>query len=283
MELKQIILATVQISIFLTVFSFGLRTTFADLLYVVKRPGLFARSLLAIFVLMPAVAVLLVRSFDFRQSVEIVLVALAISPIPPLLPRRERKAGGSAAFGLGLMAWLALLSIVMIPASLKLLELYYGRALAVAPATIVKILTMTVLLPLLAGALVRAALPRVADRVASPLTLAATILLALAALALLLGALPAVGALIGQGTLAAMIVFSLSGLVIGHVLALPDREHSVVLALSTACRHPAMALAIASGSFPHEPVAAAIILYLLVATLVSYPYVLWNKRRQVPA
>jgi bile acid:Na+ symporter, BASS family len=41
------------------------------------------------FVIMPIVAVALAMAFELLRSVEIVLVALAISPIPPLLPGRE--------------------------------------------------------------------------------------------------------------------------------------------------------------------------------------------------
>jgi BASS family bile acid:Na+ symporter len=53
------------------------------------------------------------------------------------------------------------------------------------------------------------------------------------------------------------------------------------LALSTASRHPAIALAIAKGNFPDEPyLAATIVLYLLVATVVAVPYVKWRRRSQ---
>lgn len=142
---------------------------------------------------------------------------------------------------------------------------------------------MTVLLPLVGGVLVRTVLPRIAEKVAHPLNVASMALLLVGALALLAGTYHAIGHLIGQGTLVGMLLFVLAGLVTGHILALPQRENSVVLALSTACRHPAIAFAIATANFPHEPVGAAIILYLLVVTIVCLPYVLWNRQRQVLA
>src|SRR5262245_30675485 len=108
MDLKQIVMLALQVSILLTVFGFGLRATVDDLLYLVRRPGLFVRAILAVFVIMPIVAVLLARMFNF-PTVKIALVALAISPVPPILPTKETKAGGHAAFALGLMAWLSLL------------------------------------------------------------------------------------------------------------------------------------------------------------------------------
>ena len=47
MTRQQIILSAVQASIFLTVVGFGLQATRDDLLYLVRRPGLLVRSLLA--------------------------------------------------------------------------------------------------------------------------------------------------------------------------------------------------------------------------------------------
>src|SRR5678809_1012081 len=98
MTLKQLVMLALQISVVLTVFGYGLQTTRADLLYVVKRPGLLVRSLLSVFVIMPVIAFALARLFDIRHVVEVALVALAISPVPPLLPMKEHKAGGEASY-----------------------------------------------------------------------------------------------------------------------------------------------------------------------------------------
>ena len=70
---------------------------------------------------MPVLAVVMARVFELRPEVEIALVALAFSPLPPLLPRREGKAGGATAYGLGLVVLLAVLSIALIPLAAHLL------------------------------------------------------------------------------------------------------------------------------------------------------------------
>src|SRR5262245_10437834 len=119
MTLKQIVLLAAQLSIICIVFGFGLKATFGDLLYLIRRPGLLARSLLSMFVVMPVVAVLLASVLDAGSVARITLVALAISPVPPILPNKETKAGGNASFGIGLMAILSLLSIVLIPLALR--------------------------------------------------------------------------------------------------------------------------------------------------------------------
>jgi bile acid:Na+ symporter, BASS family len=279
MDLKQIVMLALQVSIMCTVFGFGLNATSQDLLYLVRRPGLLARSLLSVFVIMPAVAVLLVKVFDFPRQVEIVLVALAISPVPPLLPQKEAKAGGHASFGLGLMAMLPLVSIVAVPLSLAILARVTGRQLEIAPSALVALVLKAAIVPLLIGMAVRAWAPALASRLEKPVNLVAQVLLPVAVLILLAGAASAIWALVGYGTVLAMTIFTLAGLGIGHVLGGPDPDHSVDLALSTACRHPAIALTIATTNFPNERFGAIILLYLLVNAIVGIPYVKWQGRQ----
>jgi hypothetical protein len=73
------------------------------------------RSVICVLVIVPALAFALTRFFEIRHEVEVALVALAISPVPPLLPMKETKAGGRISYGLGLLALLALLSMATIP------------------------------------------------------------------------------------------------------------------------------------------------------------------------
>ena len=48
MDLKHIVVLALQVSIFCTVFGFGLKTTTDDLMYLIRRPGLLLRSLLGL-------------------------------------------------------------------------------------------------------------------------------------------------------------------------------------------------------------------------------------------
>ena len=66
MDLQQIVMLGLQASIFLTVFGYGLQATLDDALYVVRRPAVLARSLVAMFVIMPIVAVFMTAVFDFQ-------------------------------------------------------------------------------------------------------------------------------------------------------------------------------------------------------------------------
>jgi BASS family bile acid:Na+ symporter len=104
------------------------------------------------------------------------------------------------------------------------------------------------------------------------------VLLPVAVVVLVAGALPAIWAAVGDGTVLAMVVFTIAGLAIGHLLGGPDRHHSVVLALSTACRHPAIALTIAAANYPQYQFGAIILLYLLVNGIAGFPYLKWQQR-----
>jgi BASS family bile acid:Na+ symporter len=282
-DLKEIVVPALRVSILCIVFGFGLKATLDDLLYVVRRPGLLARSLLAVFVIMPVIAVMLAQLFNFAQTVRVVLVALAVSPLPPILPKKESKAGGYTPFGLGLMAVLALLAIVAVPASVELLGRFLGRQLEPAWPTIARAVLMSTLLPLAAGMIVRAVLPAFADRLEKVVTPIGKVLLPLGALALVAGALPQMWALIGNGNVLAIVIFTVAGLAIGHILGGPNPDHAAVLALSTACRHPAIALSLAAANFPDQRFGATILLYLIVSGIVGIPYLVWRERQSAGA
>jgi BASS family bile acid:Na+ symporter len=279
MDFKQIILLALQVSILATVFGFGLKATMDDLLYVVRRPGLLARSLLALFVIMPLLVVTLVQLFALRLPLEVALVALSLSPVPPILPQKELKAGGHLSFGLGLLTVLSVVSLVAIPAWMKILAYVFERPTVTEAGAVTGVVVKSVLLPLAAGAGLRALAPALAERIEKPVTKVAKVLLPLAALVLMIGAMGAMWVLVGNGTLLALAIFTLVGLGIGHVLGGPNPSHSVVLALSTACRHPAIALTIATASYPEEKFGGVILLYLIVSGLVGAPYLRWQRRR----
>ena len=77
-------------------------------------------------------------------------------------------------------------------------------------------------------------------------------------------------------------MFVLVGLGVGHWLGGPQAEDSTVLALSTASRHPAIALAVAKLNFPDEPhLGATILLYLILLTVLTVPYVRWQRHLSV--
>jgi bile acid:Na+ symporter, BASS family len=225
---------------------------------------------------MPVVAVGLARWLPMTS--EIALIAMAISPVPPLLPRREVKAGGLQAYAVSLMATLALLAIGTIPLSVELLAVYYRRPLAMPASSVAGLAFISVLLPLVAGIAVRA-WTTVADRLVRPASLIGTLLLVAGSLLLVSATWRGIWSVIGDGTVVVVAAFVALGLVVGRLLGGPDPRQATVLGLSTACRHPAITLSIASTNFPDERFGATVLLYLLVGLVLLAPYVMWSGAR----
>ena len=73
MKLQELIVLGLQLSIALTVFGFGLKATVDDVLDVMRRPALLARSLVAMFLIMPVVAVILgpLAEENYRRAMQI--------------------------------------------------------------------------------------------------------------------------------------------------------------------------------------------------------------------
>jgi len=279
MDIQQLILLALKLAILGTVFGYGLRATISDLLHLVRRPFLLLRSVLAVLVIMPVLTVVVVKILDLRTATEAALVALAISPVPPMLPNKETKAGGHASYALGLLTVMALVAIVAIPIAIWLLAMIFDRPFTVQPGALARIVFTMIVLPLAAGMMVQALLPNVAARLQDPVRLISATVLAVAAVMLLGGTWNSIWLAIGGGTVIALVAFVVCGLVVGHFLGGPEPEHSTVLALSTASRHPAIALSVAALNFPQDRFVGVILLYLLIATVVCLPYIAWQRRR----
>ena len=263
----------------LLVLSLGLRAAAGDAVYVFRRPALLARSVLAMNVAMPLVALWLVLSLDLRPVVKIALVALSVSPVPPILPNKQLKLTGREGYVYGLLVTSAVLAVPLVPLTTAFLASWAQRGEGVGVSTILKIVVMTVLLPLAVGIGARRTWPGHAERVASIASKVGTVLLIAAFLPVLISQWPAIRSLIGDGTLLAIIAFTCIGLLVGHLFGGPDPPDRSVLALATASRHPAVALAVASTAFPDQKLApAAVLLSLLVGTLATAPYSEWRRR-----
>ncbi|MFN8034282.1 MAG: membrane transporter protein [Mycobacterium sp.] len=266
-------------SLAVVVFGSGLGARFSDVSALLHRPGLLARSLMAVLVLAPALAVALVLVLDVHREVAIALVALSISPLPPLLPSRGAKAGGRSEYALGLVLVLALSAVPVIVVAAAVLQVVFGRDYVATPWAIARLLTLSVLAPLLAGMIVARFSPSTATRLAGPIVRAQRWLLPIAMIALLVSAAPQMWSLLGGGTLLAVVIFVAGALAMGHLLGGPDRRDAAVLAFATSCRHPATALALASANFPATDEHAAVALYGLVTAVAGGIYTLIAKRR----
>jgi BASS family bile acid:Na+ symporter len=279
MTLQQAIVLAINVSIVLLVFALGLRSKQEDTLWLFRRPGLLARSILAMNVVMVAVATLAALALDLPRTIEIALVALAISPVPPILPNKQLKAGGEESYAIGLLVAASLIAVVLAPLLVVLVGVVFGQHLDISVRRIATVVLVSVVAPLVVGVLFRRFAPDLAARIARPISIGATVLLAIAVMPVLITSWPTVWALVGNGIILVLVAFSLIGLLVGHLLGGPDPDDRTVLALATSTRHPGVAITLASIAFPDERAVLAVVLWhLIVGAIVCVPYVRWRRR-----
>ena len=279
MSLAAFIMLGIKISIVITVLGLGLSTAPGHATSLFHDPIRLVRSLLAMQLIVPLAAIFVDRTFEIEPAVKIALLCLSVSPVPPIWPRRSMQAGGEEAYTIGLLVASAALSILIIPVTLEIIQSIFSVSLRTSPLAIANVALLTIIAPLLIGIEIRKLWPRFAHRVAPRVISIGFGLLVLCVIPLVVKLSPAIGSLIGDGTVLAMIAIALVGVGAGHLLGGPTESDRLVLALASATRHPAIALTIATANFPDEKlVPAAVVLYLLVSFAVTTPYLKWSKR-----
>jgi BASS family bile acid:Na+ symporter len=284
MTLAQLIPVLLQLSVGLVVLGLGLQTAPGDLIYLLRRPALLVRSVLAMNVVTPLVAAAIATGLHLAPELEVALVLLAVSPVPPVLPKKQVKAGGSSSYAIGLLASSAVLSIVAVPVSMAVIGRAFGVPLHVPAMLIARVVGATALAPLLVGVLVQGLAPGAARRLSKPLSRIGSMLLGALAVVVLAGSWRGLTGAMGGFAVMAVVAFVLVSLVAGHVLGGPDEDDRTVLALATASRHPGVALTIAGAVAPDRPaVSAAVMLAFLVSLLATGPYAKRRTRAAAPA
>lgn len=272
-----LIRTAIVISVMLLGIALGLRYLASDATYLLHDRGLLVRSLLAMNVVMPVLAVWVVTSFHLRTPVEVALVALAVSPLPPLLPGKHLGLI-SRAYVYGIVIAAAVCSVVLVPATVTILAAHFHTRLLSA-AKVLLVVSITVLAPLAIGFFLQRIWPTSAQRLAAKLHTAGMALLIAGCIPVLVIEWPSILAMLGDGTVVAAFALSALGLLVGHVLGGTHPQNRTVLALATASRHPGVALVVAGTSFQAQRlVTAAVLLVFIVSMITAAPYVAWRKR-----
>ena len=139
----------------------------------------------------------------------------------------------------------------------------------------------SVLVPVLIGLAVKRLAPSIAQRLARPLSMVGTVALVVGLLPILVKLWPAVAAAASLSSIVAIALFTLLSLTVGHLLGGPLQDERTVLGLSTASRHPGVAMAIASAVVVAENrpvVIGAVLLCVLVGSVITAPYAKWRRR-----
>ena len=277
--MASLIQVLLPLSIALTVFAFALATRREDGRWRLRHPRLLLRSLLSIQIVMPLIAIAMVALFELDVALKVALVALSVSPVSPLVPRIEVKAGGRSSYAIGLLFATALLAVVTIPVAVRVVGQVFGQDVEIATHAVAPAVLITVLAPLILAVFVHTFLPTFAERIAGPVGRVGSVLLVIAFVPMAIHAFGGVLALIGNGTIVAIVAWVGAGLLAGHLLGGRAPADRTVLALSTISRHPAVAIAVGAAVAPAERlVVATVLLYLVLSLLAARLYVRWSTR-----
>jgi len=278
MSLQIVANSLLGVSIFLALFAEGSVISRADVRYLFGKPGRLLRTLLALNVLSPLVAVLVCRTFSLHPAVMVALVTLACAPVGGLFPQAMLALvpAGRAAYAHGVFFASTLLSVLLTPPSVELLNLVFGGDVHIRPLTVAEVAVGAMLLPLGLGIAIGRNWPAL-SRWRPHLQRLSSLLLLASLVAYLPVAWPQFATIAREGTLAAIALTTLLSMAAGHLLGGPEADSRTMLAFATVARHPGVALAVAS--LTEQPLArAGVLLAVMVNQFAVVPYRLWRKR-----
>lgn len=253
----------------------GAASSVRQVAYLWQRPALLSRALLAMYVLVPAAAVLIDEFVPLGKVARAALLVLAVSAGAPMLPRKLGAIGRSP-YVFSLVVTSSFLAVAFVPVWVMVLGPHFELDRQVEPLQIAMSVAQTILLPLLAGMALRAIWPAICERWADRLIAALGSLLMLMGLAMLL----MFGHMlldVPRRSFVAMTGLLLIALVIGHLLGGPDPHERTALAITCSTRHVGLAVLVAA-SMPGPYAVLLITAYLLCSLIVTVPYLMWRRR-----
>jgi BASS family bile acid:Na+ symporter len=280
---KQIIALLVQASMFLMIMAIAMESHWRNVVHEITHPRLLLRAIIAVYIVVPAVALALVSILSLPLAAAMGMILMAASPLAPLVPGKAVKSGGQRSYVLGLYLLLFVLAIAFVPLTMLLFDSIFERKAFVPVGVVAKIVFISGVIPIAIGLALAALFPKGARKAVPFLKIAAIIVLALFAVLVFYVAGAQFLALIGDGTIFAFALTVTAGIVAGHFLGGGVAGDGGTLAVIAAIRHPGIAIAIAHASGAPPNALAAILLFLLVGMVVLTVYSAWLKRQRPAA
>ena len=233
--------------------------------------GVLVRALVLNVVVVPIIAVLVVRWVGLTSVITIAVLLMAAAPGVPFLPRMAATAKGKVAFAVGFMIVLQVVSFVTTPVTLRLI-LPPDAAARVPVLRAVVTLVAFQLVPLALGMTVQHVSGPLARRVAGPVKVLSTLGL-LGTIVLFIGPhLDVLAQVAGGGALLSMLLLVVVAWPLGWRLGGADEGIRKTLALGTSLRNVGLCLLIATRDFPETGVATAVGAYFLIQAIANFGY-----------
>ena len=275
---EQVLTIAAAATVFTVMFDLGLGIALREFRWVLQHPGVIAKGLFAVLVVVPTLALAVTRAFDLPRPVEIGIVLMAIAPGAPVALRRSLDAGGHRSFAPALQIAVAVLAVVSMPLTIAVLNELYGGHASIDPRELARQVFTAQLLPLGLGMLIRRAAPAGAawlepklGRLANGLLVVLMVLVLIDIWKVVVDAGPRIAI--------AIVIVTALALTAGHALGGPEPGTRTAVAICSAARNPGLALLVATLNAAPPEVIATILAYLVVSAFTVVAYVIWQRRR----
>ncbi len=253
---------SVLVFVLSSMLAMGLNLTIQQIIAPLRNIRLVILALVANFILVPALAYLILLVIPLSDGLATGLILIATAAGAPFIPKLAQAARGNLAFSVGLMVLLMVVTIIYMPIVLPFLL----QGVSINPWEIAQSLIILMLIPLAVGLYIKSRLPETAQKWQPRLSQLSTYAIGLLMVTGLLVNIKAIIGVIGTGGLLAVILFLLVSLLLGYILGGSDGKIRSVLGLGTAQRNLSAALVVAAGNFAGDP---DVIVMILAAGLVG--------------
>jgi BASS family bile acid:Na+ symporter len=220
--LRALTVGAFGITIFLAVLVEGIVVSRADVAYLFNKPGRLVRTVLAMNILGPIVAITVCSVLALHPAVIVALVTLSMTPVGALFPQRMlplvRTERGAHAHGLFVAT--TVLSVVLTPLAVEVINVLYGESFHLNPLTVANVAVGALLLPLGIGLVIGHFFPA-AKRWVPAIQQASGRLFLLCLVGFTILGWSRMSLIIRDGTLPAIAIISMCGLAVGHFLGGP--------------------------------------------------------------
>jgi BASS family bile acid:Na+ symporter len=244
-----------------SMFGMGLSLTVPEIVEPLKDVKRVLLALVASFVLVPALAYGLQLVIPLPEGLATGLILVGAAAGAPFLPKLVQVAKGDAAFSVGLMTLLMVVTVGYLPVMLPV----FLPGASVSPWDIAQSLIVSMLIPLGIGLLIRWRYQETAGKLAPLMSQISSVAIVLMLVGVLFLGYEEILATIGTGGVAAALLFIVGALLIGLVLGGGEPRMRSVMGLGTAQRNLAAAMLVAAQNFSDDP--DVLIMVMLIAIL----------------
>jgi BASS family bile acid:Na+ symporter len=249
-----------------TMLSIGLVLTIKQIINPLKNVRFVILSIVANFIIIPAIAYLIITFLPLDRPLQIGLILVACAAGAPALPKLAQIAKADVAASVGLMVLLIVITIIFLPLVLPLML----PGVEVGIWAIAQNLLLMMLLPLVIALFVRARWANIAEKLSKIFTRAANYsLIILIVLTIVVNFQYIINLFGSYGILASFIVVGF-GFGAGYLLGGPATGTKRVLSLGTGQRNIAAAMIVALQNFD-EAVLVMVIVFSVITLVVAVP------------